>query len=61
VLPLEVMLGADSDVADDGTIAVGVPAPGSVAVFGVPVLWGVPALVLIVTDGATATDEHVAS
>jgi hypothetical protein len=36
-----------------------VPAPGGVAVFGV--LWDVPALVLSVTDGRPATDEHAVS
>jgi hypothetical protein len=67
VLPrLEAVLGAD--VVDDGPMTicemgtVVVAETGdvaeSVAVFGV--LWGVPALVLIVTDGRPA-DEHVVS
>ena len=69
VLPtLKEVLGAD--VVDDGPMTtcervVGTAVVtetgvvyGSVAVFGV--LWGVPPLVLIVTDGIPA-DEHVVS
>lgn len=56
VLPtLEEILGAD--VVDDDPVCVGVP--GSVVVVGV--LRGVPALVLIVTDGTPATVEHMSS
>jgi hypothetical protein len=57
VLPLATL--AETRPDGPGTIAVDVPAPGSVAVFGV--LWDAPALVLSVIDGIPATDEHSVS